>query len=148
MMIQNRPSRCFPYPYSTSASPRVPAFHVGKTALPDMTVHLDPDFAKHRAGREVMQRLEDTFGEPGVDGPGVEIGQRLAMWPLKCATWSRAAYKAGEGSQPLSQAEPERQTVDYMLIYFTVHHSFPLASDGTQKTSYEVHKSRHFVSKV
>ena len=92
----------------------------GKTALPDMTVHLDPDFAKHRAGREVMQALEDTFGEPGVEGPGVDIGQRLAMWPLKCATWSRAAYKAGEGSQPQSQAEAERQTVDYMLLYFTV----------------------------
>lgn len=85
-----------------------------------MTVHLDPDFAKHRAGREVMQALEDTFGEPGVEGPGVDIGQRLAMWPLKCATWSRAAFKAGEGSQPASQAEAERQTVDYMLLYFTV----------------------------
>ena len=96
-------------------------FAVGKTALLDMIVHLDPDFAKHRAGREIMQRLEDTFGEAGVEGPGVEIEQRLAMWPLKCATWSRAVHAAGEGSQPLSQAEGERQTVDYMLIYFTVH---------------------------
>lgn len=85
-----------------------------------MMVHLDPDFAKHRAGREVMQRLEDTFGEPGVEGPGVEVGQRLAMWPLKCATWSRVAHKAGDGSQTLSQAELERQTVDYMVVYFTV----------------------------
>lgn len=97
---------------------RVKVLHcTGKTALQDLVVHLDPDFAKHKAGREVMQKLEDTFGE---EGPGLEVGQRLPLWPLKCAAWSRTVHKAGGDGQASSPATPQLQSVDYMLVYFTV----------------------------
>lgn len=92
-------------------------------------VHLDPNFAKHRAGREVMQKLEDTFKEPGGEGPGVEIGQRLPLWPLKTATWVRNIYKTGEASQSCSQTPPEQQAVTYILVYLPVspfYFSLPL----------------------
>ena len=76
-----------------------------------------------------MQKLEDTFTESGCEGPAVDIGQRLAMWPFKSATWSRNVYQTVEmsqagcsqaASQPTAQPEPERQRIDYMLVYFTV----------------------------
>lgn len=56
---------------------------VGKTALVDMTLHLDPDLAKHKIGRAIMQKLEDTFGQPGLEGPGIELGQRLPLSPFR-----------------------------------------------------------------
>ena len=76
-----------------------------------MTLHLDPDLAKHRTGREIMQKLEDTFGQPGEGGPCVELSQRLPMWPHRCATWSRSIH---------STNTTERQDILYMLVCFTV----------------------------
>ena len=37
----------------------------GKTAIQDIVLHLDPDLARHKAGRTIMQRLEDTYGDAG-----------------------------------------------------------------------------------
>ena len=96
----------------------------GKTAIQDMVVHMDPDFAKHRAGREVMQKLEDSFKEASGEGPGVEVGRRLPMWPLKCAAWSRIVHRPGDSGQ--FGAPPELQPVNYILVYFTVYPSLPL----------------------
>ena len=83
----------------------------GKTALQDIALHLDPELAKHRTGREIMQKLEDTFGQPGEGGPCVELSQRLPMWPHRCATWSRSIH---------STEPAERQDIRYMLVCLTV----------------------------
>ena len=37
----------------------------GKTAIQDILLRLDPDLARHRAGRTIMQKLEDTYGDAG-----------------------------------------------------------------------------------
>ena len=91
----------------------------GKTALVDCTIHLDPDLAKHRLGRDIMQKLEDMYGVPGVEGPAVEISQRLPLWPHRCATWSRKTYHiSGEG---MSQSEvSQQQSIPYHILFFTV----------------------------
>lgn len=72
-----------------------------------------------------MQKLEDTFPDSGWEGPGLEVGQRLPLWPLKSATWSRQIYRTTEDSQAgpsqlPSPPDPEVQKIDYMLVYFTV----------------------------
>ena len=107
----------------------------GKTALVDTTLHLDPDLAKHRLGRDIMQRLEDTFGVLGVEGPAIEISERLPMWPLRSATWTRKVYTAAsnpnaggfEDSQQLTQQTEDnecigRQAIPYQMLFFSVSH--------------------------
>ena len=89
-------------------------------------MHLDPEFAKHKAGREIMQKLEDTFGESGREGPDVDVGRRLPLHPLKSASWSRAIHEHGGGSQSASQSQPTLQSIDFMLLYFTVSHLDPM----------------------
>lgn len=83
-----------------------------------------------------MQKLEDTFKEADGEGPGLDVGQRLAMWPLKCATWSRTVYKTAEDSQAASQSQPQQRGIDYMLVYFTVRcHQAPCPPVGLEQVS-------------
>lgn len=87
----------------------------------DTTLHLDPELAKHRLGRDIMQKLEDMFGVPGVEGPGIEISQRLPLWPRRSATWTRKVYTASE-EDPLSDNSNtgSQQPIPYQMLFFSV----------------------------
>lgn len=86
-----------------------------------MTVHLDPDLAKHRTGREIMQRLEETFGAAGSEGPAVELSHRLPLWPLRSVTWSRQVHgREGDASQQASQQSSQNGAASESVLYTAV----------------------------
>ena len=95
----------------------VTAVHAGFYALQEITAILDPQLARHKTGRDIMDKLESYSRKAPTpcDGLKLEI-QPNPMAPVKSIRWRRASV--AESGADLNN--PEAEDVPYVLLYFTV----------------------------